>query len=298
VCRGERAGRGDTVLPSARYASLIQDGGPLGPLYRPPGAPPLRHVFEDGEKVRLLDVDPGLGTGLDARSAEQARMRLVVPAARLEPGEWELESLLVDPDGHVGLLVVDGLLIRDVAIGETSCAELIGEGDVLRPWEDIGAAAPVPSKVRWRVLEPTTLALIERRVISAGAAWPEVVTALINRAVARAQTLAVALAISCITGLKVRLLVLLWHLADRFGTVGPTGVSVPVPLTHEVVARLVGATRPSVSTALKELADEGLATRRSGGGFMLHGEPPEMAQVLASRRVAGRRARSEGAHAQ
>ena len=254
-------------------------------------------MFQDGEKVRLLDVDPDLGTGLDARSAEQARLRLVVPAIRLERGERDLESLLADPDVHVGLLVVDGLLIRDVAIGETACAELIGEGDVLRPWEDIGAAAPVPSKVRWRVLEPARLALIERRLIRAAAVWPEIVTALINRAVARAQTLAIALAISCITGLKLRLLVLLWHLADRFGRVGPTGVSVPVPLTHEVVARLVGATRPSVSTALKELADEGLLTRRPGGGFMLHGEPPEMAQLLASRRLAGRRVRSGSAHA-
>ena len=37
----------------------------------------------------------------------------------------------------------------------------------------------------------------------------------------------------------------------------------PVPLTHEMLAKLVGATRPSVSTALSQLAARGLLVREN-----------------------------------
>ena len=67
-------------------------------------------------------------------------------------------------------------------------------------------------------------------------------------------------------------------------------MSVPVPLTHQTIGRLVGATRPSVSTALKELENEGLIGKRQGGGFILFGEPPELAPAVADRRQAIRAA--------
>ena len=85
------------------------------------------------------------------------------------------------------------------------------------------------------------------------------------------------LAITGIRGLEVRVLVLLWHLADTFGRVGREGVILPLPLTHQLIGRLAGATRPSVSTALKALETDGAVTKRLGGGFVLHGEPPDAA---------------------
>jgi DNA-binding GntR family transcriptional regulator len=41
-----------------------------------------------------------------------------------------------------------------------------------------------------------------------------------------------------------------------------------------MIARLVGASRQSVSAALKELENEGAISKRSQGGWILHGEPP------------------------
>jgi CRP/FNR family transcriptional regulator, cyclic AMP receptor protein len=229
-----------------------------------------------GRKVRVLDVDPDLGAELEGAALEQATVRLVARAERVEPGEWDPNHAFPHPTGALGVLVGEGLLTRDVAVAETTCAELVGPGDLLRPWDDLSAGAPVPARTEWHVLEPGELMILDRGFVEALAEWPEVTTALVTRAVTRAQTLAVSLAISCVTGLRIRLLALLWHLADRFGRVGPEGVAVSLPLTHQIVARLVGATRPSVSTALKRLEDEGTISRLEGGGFRLHAEPPEL----------------------
>ena len=69
-----------------------------------------------------------------------------------------------------------------------------------------------------------------------------------------------------------RLWMLFWELADRYGKVHPDGIHLDLPLTHEVLSHLAGARRPSVSGALTRLADEaGCAAR---GAWMLSGDPP------------------------
>ena len=72
---------------------------------------------------------------------------------------------------------------------------------------------------------------------------------------------------------KLRLLMLFWHLADRWGRVGVEGVILPLSLTHSVLADLVAARRPTVTSALSELARDGLM-RPYGEGWLLSGEPP------------------------
>jgi CRP/FNR family cyclic AMP-dependent transcriptional regulator len=244
-----------------------------------------------GSPLRLLDADPDLGDGLNGARLDAARARLVVPTLRAEPGELDPGECFDRAGGELGVLIAKGLVTRDVAIAATACAELVGTGDVLLPWTSLGEGAPIPSHVEWNVLEPTVFAVLDQRFVAGSAAFPEIMAALVRRAVTRAQTLAVSLAISCITGLKLRLLALLWHQADRYGRVGPDGVAVPVPLTHQTIGRLVGATRPSVSTALKELENEGRIGKRPGGGFILFGDPPELALAMADRRQAVRSAR-------
>lgn len=74
--------------------------------------------------------------------------------------------------------------------------------------------------------------------------------------------------------LSTRLHLLLWHLADRFGRVLTKGVVLPLPLSHELLAQLVGAQRPSVSRALKELDRAEVIARRPDGTWWLGGKPP------------------------
>jgi CRP-like cAMP-binding protein len=73
--------------------------------------------------------------------------------------------------------------------------------------------------------------------------------------------------------------VLLWALAERWGRVSTQGVRLPLQLPHRTLATLVGARRPSVTTALSGLARDGLV-ERTDDGWLLHGDP---AEVFATR---------------
>jgi CRP-like cAMP-binding protein len=66
---------------------------------------------------------------------------------------------------------------------------------------------------------------------------------------------------------------LLWHLASRWGRVRGDGVTVPIKLTHSVLADLVAARRPTVTTALSELSKRG-AVQPVTEGWLLRGQPP------------------------
>src|SRR4051812_49796902 len=67
--------------------------------------------------------------------------------------------------------------MRDVVLGDTVATEIVGRGDILRPAEHDGAAAPVPYDVEWRVMQPATLARLDRAFAAELAQWPEVVEA-------------------------------------------------------------------------------------------------------------------------
>ena len=80
-------------------------------------------------------------------------------------------------------------------------------------------------------------------------------------------------------------LALFWQLADRWGTVTAFGVAVSLQLTHEVLGRLVGAQRPTVTLALSELAEAGLVVRVPKAGWLLsrdsYGELGSVEESLA-----------------
>ena len=126
---------------------------------------------------------------------------------------------------------------------------------------------------------PTRVAILDTRVAIAAGRWPSIATALHARHVRRARSLAFQRAIAQLPRVDDRMLVLLWALAERWGRVSPDGVRVPVGLPHRTLATLVGARRPSVTTALTGLAREGLIERTTEG-WLLHGDPDE---VLAQR---------------
>ncbi|MGZ6696318.1 MAG: helix-turn-helix domain-containing protein, partial [Solirubrobacteraceae bacterium] len=60
------------------------------------------------------------------------------------------------------------------------------------------------------------------------------------------------------------------------------GVRLPLALPHRTLATLVGARRPSVTTALSGLARDGLV-ERTPEGWLLHGDPA----VILPARIAG-----------
>jgi CRP/FNR family transcriptional regulator, cyclic AMP receptor protein len=215
----------------------------------------------------LLDIDSELGELLDARRLADARARAVVPVLDLPPGPWSpapIEQLASRP---FAILVAEGLLVRDVLLAGSTATELLGPGDLVdfHPPQD----ALLPSTVRWSVPERAAVAIVDDRLVALLRTWPHVGRVLLERAARRATRLATHRAIAQLPRVDERLLAFFGHLAERWGRVSTAGVVVPLQLTHETLGRLIGARRPTVSLALKELASAGLLERRSDGAWVL-----------------------------
>lgn len=236
--------------------------------------------------LRVLDADPDLGQGLRGEALALARRHLVAETRTLPPGPWRPPGRDAQP-GMLGLLVVEGLLTRSTRVGSTACAELLGVGDLLRPWQEDSGWGLLGFEAEWAVLEPARLALLDRRFAAVAGRWPEVHEQVVARSVLRSRRLAFHMAISSLTRVDARVLALLWYLSERWGRVRPDGIAVPLRLTQDTLARLVGARRPSVTTALGELTRAGRLTRLEGGGWLLAGDPPEDVRALRELAEAG-----------
>jgi hypothetical protein len=222
----------------------------------------------------LQDVDEAVRAVAVARSA--------APLMRVRPGAWEPARMLGDARPLYGLLVVDGLLARRVHLGRRACVELLGAGDIVRPWTGADEGSSIEIDTKWVVQEQTRIAILDRRFARRVAPFPEVTAWLLDRAVRRSQWLAFHLAVCSLPSLQMRLRVMFWYLADRWGQVTTEGVRVPLELTHSFIGNLVGAHRPATTSALGELSAQGWIERREAGGWILHGEPPpELEQVRA-----------------
>lgn len=243
-------------------------------------APPIAEPSRDTVVAPLLDLDPELGRGLTPALREQVRRWLVVPVWSLPRGAWPAGA--THEDGMMGLLVLDGVLTRNVSLGKLAYPELLGRGDLLRPWRSESDEGLLPVEVTWQIVEPCRLAVLDRRFASIVCRWPEIVDELLGRALRRARELDLNMAIAQLPLLELRLLGLLWHLADRWGVPCDDGVRVPVRMTHGLLAALVLGRRPSTSRALTELAHRRLITRDEDG-WVLHGEPPTELHKLSRR---------------
>jgi len=227
-----------------------------------------------------VEAFPTLERALEPGHLELARRHALATVEALAPGTWQPPTSDHNEPGDLGLLVLEGMLTREVVLGGSIATELVGHGDLLRPADHDGENAPVPFAVQWTVLEPSRLALLDRRFTAVIGHWPEAVEVFTRASMRRVHSLALHLAVSHLRRVDARLLVLLWHLADRWGSVAPEGVRVPMRLTHQTLGRLVGAQRPSVTTALKQLTDTGHVSRLEDGSWLLHGDPPDTLERL------------------
>jgi CRP/FNR family cyclic AMP-dependent transcriptional regulator len=225
--------------------------------------------------ISIVDADPELAEMLDDDQLQRARHEALTRVQRLSPGEWDVAGALEPDVHHRGFMIVEGLMSREVDVLGRRCVELLGPGDVMRPWSWDEEGSHVQAEVGWNVLEPTRLAVLDHGLVARIVPWPQLGVELFNRGTRRAHHLAVALAISHHNRIEDRLLLTLWHLAERWGRVTPDGIVVPLPLGHQRLADLVGAHRPSVTKAMGALGKAGKVSRRDGGDWVLHGEPPE-----------------------
>ena len=222
--------------------------------------------------VRVLDADVGLADGLAPAARRMACHHLVTNTVYVHVGRWAPSR---PAEELFGLLLLDGMLIRRVSVAGRSSVELLGQGDLIRPWPAHADGYGVAPEIAWHALTPTTLAVLDRRFVTLAARWPEILIALSDRAVRRSRSLALRLALAQAPSVVARVLVVLWHLADRWGHVTSDGTVVSVTLSQSVLAELVAARRQSVCMAVAELRRRGLIARRGDGHWVLSGTSRE-----------------------
>jgi hypothetical protein len=218
--------------------------------------------------IALLAADAGFARGIPATDRALAERVLVLPRLDVDPGVWRPPAPEPGDAGAPLLLVVDGLLGRRVALGGRVATQLLGPGDVFEPPLP-GADELLPRSVRWSAFAPATVAVLDGRFTTGAQRWPVLWRTAHSRLAALGDRLAVHVAICQLPRVEQRILALLWHLAERFGRVGPDGIVIDVRLTHRLIGELVGAQRPTVSLAVAGLLGSGLVSRRADGTLVL-----------------------------
>ena len=225
--------------------------------------------------VPVLTVDRELAERLGSARRERAEPLSAARVLRRPAGTWSAKEDAAHGRDGLGLLVIDGTLVRRVGMRGRFGAELLSAGDLLQPAEHDGEEATVPFEATWRVLAPARLAVLDLAWMARMAPFPEVFAEITRRVMLRSRRLASLQAIAQHHRLDDRLRLLFWELADRYGRVGPEGVRLELQLTHDLISHLVGAHRPSVSAAVSRLEQAG-HIRREGRTWMLLGPPPEI----------------------
>ncbi len=117
----------------------------------------------------------------------------IAPVLDVRRGRWRPDRA-PEADG-LGLLVLDGVVLRSLGVEGRFGAELLGEGDLLRPWQRETISPRLRQAVMWRALYPTRLAVLDGDVAKRLARYPELIAALIDQTLDRARRLAINVAI-------------------------------------------------------------------------------------------------------
>jgi CRP-like cAMP-binding protein len=226
-----------------------------------------------------LDIDGDLADELEGQILPAARAAATAMTFETEAGRLPVPEWLSLTSTGLGVLVLDGILAVGVNVGDRVAAELLGTGDLIQPssqeYEELLAC-----DVAWRALVPSKFALLDRDFTRRIRFWPQINHALLRRSGRRTASLNVQRAITAQPRLEVRLALLLWHLAARWGKVERGGIRLPLPLTHHLLGHLIGAERPSVSHALARLSQTGLVTGQ-GDEWHLHGNLDDQLDLMA-----------------
>ncbi len=221
--------------------------------------------------VRLLVADPDLGSALHGEAFEQAREHAVFPCIELDTGLLALDRLRhadgVRDDLH-GFLVIDGSLTINLAMSGRTCTRLIGPRELVLL--DGVETDSIPISWEWAVLARARLVLLDGRLHTIAHRWPPVLSAILDRAAQQTRNAFLQQAISQLPRVEERLLALFWSIADRQGVVRPDGVWLELAATHDTLAHMVGAQRPTVSLGLTRLAEGGLLCSDGKGWLLAH----------------------------
>jgi CRP/FNR family cyclic AMP-dependent transcriptional regulator len=232
--------------------------------------------------VRVLVEDRELAQCVVKERRVLAERACVAGAMVLQRGRWSAAPYAEEASAGFGVLVLTGLISGRVGRRSGYGAELLGPGDLLRPVQRPSAGASAPFDSNWTVIYPARVAVLGPQFVERAAPYPELAGVLIGRALLRTRRLAVIMAIVHYPRVDTRVHMLFWHLAARWGHVTPEGTVLPLPVTHALLAEMIGSRRPTVTKALAQLADEGLVTQLRGGWLLTGTAPTDLDQFSPS----------------
>src|SRR3954452_6850538 len=215
----------------------------------------------------LFDIDAELAEQVDARRRDEVRSHAIVPVADLAAGPWSPRALTRATSRSFGLMVLDGLVLRELVLAGSTATELLGPGDIVSVQPP--ADARLTADPIWSVPEAARVAMLDDRLLQILRTLPGVGRELLERAACREARLFTHRASTQLPRVDQRLLAFFAYLSERWGRVAAQGVVIPLHLTHETLGRLIGARRPTVSLALKDLAADRLLERRNDDGSWL-----------------------------
>lgn len=220
-------------------------------------------------RILLLEADADLGVLLDDAARQRARSELTVSWAPLETGPWDVGRLRRASCANAGLLVLSGVVAREVTLAGDVSTELLGAGDLIRPFSLDDTTQLLDAEVRWNVIGSGRVAMLDGGFMARTAAYPGIAAMLLERVEARARRLATVKAIAQLTRVDERLVALIRHYCERWGRVTSDGLLLPLCLSHRMLGELVGARRPSVSTAAASLERANRLIRRPDGTWLV-----------------------------
>ena len=211
----------------------------------------------------------------DEELAEVASINL--PVVTVDQGGLELDAVLLAHRAF-GAAVLEGLVMNSMRIGEQAGIQLLGPGDLIFPRSDLLPEwlADFESQSAGFV----RLGLFGNDLLAAAYRWPRVLQGLYACVGDQIQRLTAQLIICQLPRVDDRVLAMLWLLSESWGHVTPSGIRLPLSLTHETLGALVGAARPTVTLALGKLADDGAIIHQDSGWLLLK-PPPHPAAAPA-----------------
>jgi CRP/FNR family cyclic AMP-dependent transcriptional regulator len=237
----------------------------------------------------LLDLDPDIGAGIDAAERALARQMLRGARVRVRAGRWDLT--LPDAESEVasmGLLIIAGLVARESRLGDRRLLELLGPGDLLQLPESSSHGPSLHSTVTLTPGLDTEMIALGQQIVRAGARWPSVIVALRRREELQRERFAVQALVTHLSRAEHRLLLMLWHLAERWGIVTAAGIVIPLPLSHDFLGQLTGARRSTATLALNALEQTGAIRRLSDGTWLLTHDAERHVEAITNIPAGGR----------
>lgn len=232
------------------------------------------------QAVFVLDVDPDLGGEIEPAERVIAAQACQGELLSLPRGPWPSAEEMADRDDLIAFVIVDGLLARELSLQDHSMVEFLGLTDVVPPPVASGFLC-LGAETRLTAVTDLSLLVLGQPFVRAAARWPALLTALHRRLELQRESLALQGVIAQLASARHRVLLMLWHLGDRWGFMTPEGVVLPWPLSHEILGRLVGARRSTVTIALRGLDAGGAVHRRDDGSWLLTRTAEQMISAIA-----------------